>query len=104
MSKYDDLFEEMNEQEEQLLQDYYQKRMEHLDNEVKVRFSLPDNKGFRVIEPVHEYENTPEYIEHQKASLLLAVQEEKAKITAAMNTIKRKKLQRQEIKELREEK
>lgn len=102
MSKYDKEFEEMIVAEENLLSDLYNAKLKHLDTELKVRTELGDS-GFRVIEPKFEYENTPSYIEHQKRGLVIAVQEEKAKVYAALNNIARNKLQRAEIAEMKKE-
>ena len=61
------------------------------------------DKGFRVIEPKYEYENTPEYIEHMKNALVLSVEEEKIKLKAALNNIVRSKLHREELEEAKKE-
>lgn len=102
MSNYKEQIEKLVQEEETLLEEYYNRRLNHLDNELKVRFGLGD-AGFTIVEPKYDYENTPEYIEHQKASLELAVLEEKAKIKAALNNIERKRLQRAEQEELLKE-
>ena len=104
MGKFDKEFNEMVEAEEIMLQEVYEKKLQQLDAELEVRFNLPDNKGFLIVEPKYEYENTPEYIEHMKRGLEISVMEEKAKIQAALNNIERRKLERKEIEEMREAK
>lgn len=101
MSKYDKQFGELIEAEEKLLKEVYDAKLAHLDKELEVRFNLPDDKGFKIVEPKYEYENTPEYIEHMKNSLKLSVMEEKAKVHAALNNIERNKLQRKEMSDLK---
>lgn len=102
MSEIENKFDEMIEQEEALLKEIYNDKLKHLDNELKIRLCLGD-KGFKVVEPKFEYENTPEYIQHQKNSLELAVKEEKMRILSSLNTIERKRLEREDIKKLRAE-
>lgn len=102
MSKYDKEFEKLIMEEETLLEEVYMDRLISLDNELKVRLGLGD-RGFMKVEPTYTYENTPEFIEHQKEQLSIAVKEEKAKIRAALNNIERNRLQRKEQKELRKE-
>ena len=101
MSKYDKQFKDIAEQEEKMLSELYERKLKHLDDELTVRMTLPYDNGFRRIDPEWEYENTPEYIAHQKNNLEIAVMEEKIKIMCALNTIERKKLERLEIEEMR---
>lgn len=102
MGKYDEKFEALIKVEEELLTNVYNAKLAHLDKELEVRMSL-GNKGFTTLDPKYSYENTPEYIEHQKNALVLAIQEEKAKIRAALNNVERNRLQRQEIAEMKAE-
>lgn len=102
MGKFNTQFEEMIMKEENALEEIYKAKLVHLDNELSVRLALGD-EGFKSLDPKFSYENTPEHIEHCKQGLKLTIEEEKAKVMSALNNVTRSRLNREEMKEIEEE-
>lgn len=95
-------YDEMIDKERLDVEAFLKRKKEHLEKEVEVRLSLGD-KGFKKIEPVFEYENTPEYIAHAKNALRLAVDEQILDINMKINQIERQRLDAKELRRAQDE-
>lgn len=102
MNNYKEEIEKMLIDEEQTLLDFYEKRLAHLQRELEVKQDI-GVEGFRKIEPTFEYEKDPRYLDHMMDTLKVSVEEEIVKVKTSINSIHRKRLQREEQKAMMED-